>query len=163
MKNVFVRTITLAMSLGLGAALITPQTATSQGLDMTQDQQDVLAAIETMTSNFQSGNIAQVMKSYESHATVLFEPASPVSETALMEQMFAGMAAVNPVFEYSGHEVIVNGDVAMHIAPWSMTGKTPDGQELAQSGLSIAVLRRQGDGSWKMIIDNPHGSHLLAQ
>jgi len=43
------------------------------------------------------------------------------------------------------------------IAPWSMAGTTSDGQEIQQSGLSVAVLRRQADGGWKMVIDNPHG------
>lgn len=142
-------------------ALAIPQITTAESPAMSQDQQDVLNAIQTMTSNFQDNDIAGVMASYEAEATVLFEPGSPVSDATQQEQMFIGMAAVNPIFEYAGHEVIVNGDVAVHIAPWSMTGKTPDGQELAQDGLSIAVLRRQPDGSWRMVIDNPHGGRLL--
>lgn len=77
--------------------------------------------------------------------------------------MFAGMAAANPEFVYAGHDVIVSGDIAMHIAPWEMTATTPDGQEIAQSGLSVAVLRKQADGGWKMVIDNPHGGQLLKQ
>lgn len=144
-------------------ALAIPQISTAESKTMTQDQQDVLNAIQTMTSNFQGNDIAGVMASYETEATVVFEPGSPISDSTQLEQMFAGMAAVNPVFDYAGHEVIVNGDIAVHIAPWSMTGKTPDGQELAESGLSIAVLRHQPDGSWKMVIDNPHGGRLLAQ
>ncbi len=147
----------------MALALVFPQFSTAEETDMTQDQTDVLNAIQTMTSNFQDKDIAGVMASYESKATVLFQPGEPVSEAAQLEQMFTGMSAINPVFEYSGHEVIVNGDIAIHIAPWTMTAKTPDGQELGQSGLSIAVLRRQDDGSWKMVIDNPHGSRLLAE
>ncbi len=142
-------------------ALAFPQISIAEGQNMTQDQQDVLNAIQTMTRNFQENNIPAVMESYESKATVLFEPGSPVSEAAQLEQMFAGMATLSPVFDYAGHEVIVNDDIAIHIAPWDMTGRTPDGQEIAQSGLSIAVLRKQADGSWKMVIDNPHGGRLL--
>ena len=131
---------------------------------MTQDQQDVLAVIQTMTESFQANNIAKVMASYETQATVVFEPEAPVSNAAQLEQMFTGMAMVNPIFEYAaGHEVFVNGDVALHIAPWTMTGRTPEGQEIAQDGLSVAVVRRQADGSWKMVIDNPHGGRLLNQ
>ncbi len=144
-------------------ALAIPQISTAESQTMSQDQEDVLNAIQTMTSNFQGNDIAGVMASYETEATVVFEPGSPVSDAEQLEQMFAGMATVKPVFEYAGHEVIVNGDIAMHIAPWSMTGITLDGQELEQSGLSIAVLRRQPDGSWKMVIDNPHGGRLLTQ
>ena len=42
-----------------------------------------------------------------------------------------------------------------------MTAKSPEGNEIKQNGLSIAVLRKQEDGEWLMIIDNPHGSFLL--
>jgi ketosteroid isomerase-like protein len=34
-----------------------------------------------------------------------------------------------------------------------MTARTQDGREIVQSVLSVAVLRRQADGSWK-VIDN---------
>ncbi|MFV1851676.1 MAG: YybH family protein [Thalassospira sp.] len=148
----------------MALAMLAPQISTAEGKDMTQDQQDVLAAVQNMTGSFQDGDIAEVMASYESQATVVFEPDAPVSDATQLEQIFTGMAAVNPVFDYeAGHEVIVNGDIAVHIAPWTMTGLTPDGQELAQSGLSVAVLRKQADGSWKLVIDNPHGGRLLAQ
>ncbi|MGR3615651.1 MAG: YybH family protein [Paracoccaceae bacterium] len=148
----------------MALAMLAPQILTAEGKEMTQDQQDVLAAVQNMTGSFQDGDIAEVMASYENQATVVFEPDAPVSDAAQFEQMFTGMAAVNPVFDYeAGHEVIVNGDIAVHIAPWTMTGLKPDGQELAQSGLSVAVLRKQADGSWKMVIDNPHGGRLLAQ
>lgn len=156
MKHAFVWAIALAMA--------TPNFSTAEEQNMTQDQQDVLASIQAMTASFQTNDIAKVMASYESHATVVFEPDAPVSDATQLEQMFVGMASVNPVFEYAaGHEVIVNGDIAMHIAPWSMTGRTPDGQDMAQSGLSVAILRKQPDGSWKMVIDNPHGGRLLSQ
>lgn len=149
-----------AMALGLSL----PTFTTAEGLNMTEDQKAVLATVEHMTGSFMAGDIAAVMATYEGKATVVFEPESPVSDAGQLVEMFTGMSGVDPVFSYpAGHEVIVNGDIALHISPWSMTGKTPDGQELAQQGLSVAVLRKQADGSWKMVIDNPHGGHLLAE
>lgn len=130
---------------------------------MTTDHHKVQALIETMTAAFQGKNIDAVMATYEPGAAIAFEPGKPVTDAATARQMFAGMAGVNPVFEYSGHEVIVAGDIAVHIAPWDMTGHAPDGQTVKQSGLSVAILRKQPDGNWKMVIDNPHGSHLMVK
>ncbi len=56
---------------------------------------------------------------------------------------------------------MVQGDIAVHFAPWTMTGTAPDGTEIKQTGLSVAVLRKQADGNWLMVIDNPHGQHLM--
>ena len=71
------------------------------------------------------------------------------------------MAQANPVFTYSGHEVFIKGNVATHISPWKMTAKAPDGTVIKQSGLSVAVLRKQKNGEWLMIIDDPHGQFLM--
>lgn len=57
--------------------------------------------------------------------------------------------------------MLVAGDVAVHFAPWTMTGTDPRGNPLIQKGLSVAVLRRHADGRWLMVIDNPHGQRLL--
>lgn len=151
-----------ALAWAMTLALFHPQLSLAEGQNMTLDQKNVLAAVEHMTHSFQASDIASVMASYEEKATVVFEPEAPVSDNEQLEQMFSGMAALKPVFDYpSGHDVIVNGDIALHISPWTMTGKTPDGQEITQNGLSVAVLRRQADGAWKMVIDNPHGGQLL--
>lgn len=142
-------------------ALITLAPFTAFGADMTQDQKDVRAVVETMTTAFQDGQIDQVMTAYEPLATILFEPLTPMSDREAQIAAFHQMAGLSPVFTYAGHEVVVTGDIALHIAPWTMTGQMPDGTDIAQEGLSVAVLRRQPDGSWKMVIDNPHGSHLI--
>ena len=94
---------------------------------------------------------------------VLGEPGAPLSGDAPLREMFSAFAAVRPVFVYGGHEMIVAGDIALHIAPWTMTGRAPDGAPVAGEGLSVAVMRRGADGAWRMVIDNPYGARLLAQ
>lgn len=164
MKHAVAWAMTLALTL-LQAHNTQGQNMTQNQLNetqMSQDQTEVLAAIHHMTDAFQAGEIAQVMMSYEQAATIAFEPGVQVSDQALLEQMFTNMAAVNPVFDYpDGHEVIVTGDIALHIAPWQMSGRTPDGETISQEGLSVAVLRRQINGDWRLVIDNPHGGRLL--
>ena len=118
-------------------------------------------AILDMTFAFHNKDIEGVMASYEKKAVIVFEPEKPVSDPEAIRQGFFGFFAVNPKFEYSGHEVFVNGELAIHFAPWQMTGKTPDGAEIKQSGLSVAVLRKQPNGKWLMVFDNPFGQHLL--
>jgi ketosteroid isomerase-like protein len=132
-----------------------------QSKNFNSEQKAVMNAILEMTSSFHKKDINGVMSSYEADAVIVFEPEKPVSDSASVRQGFQGFFAVNPTFEYSGHELFINDDLAVHFAPWSMTGKTPDGNEVMQSGLSVAVLRKQPDGKWLMVFDNPFGDHLL--
>ena len=130
---------------------------------LTAEQLKVLNTIETMTDAFHKGDINGVMASYESGALVNFEPETPVRDEQVLREMFQGIFQINPKFVFSGHEVFITGNIATHIAPWTMTGQAPDGTPIEQSGLSMSVLRKQTNGEWLFIFDNPHGGFLLNQ
>lgn len=49
------------------------------------------------------------------------------------------------------------GDLALIHTPWTM--RMPDGS--SPEGATAEVVRRQADGSWKYVIDNPDGTALL--
>lgn len=147
------------VGLAVAATTLVPSAGASEG----SEEQKVQAVIERMTSAFQDGDIDTVMASYEAGASIVFEPGKPVSNADVARQMFTGMAAIKPKFKYSGHEVVVTGDIAVHFSPWEMTATAPDGTPVKQSGLSVAVLRKQANGTWLMVVDNPHGQRLLAE
>ena len=125
------------------------------------DRQAVLNTVKEMTAAFQAGDIDKVMASYADGATIVFEPGAPVSDPAQQRAAFQQFFAAKPEFTYAGHEVHLTGDTAVHLAPWTMTGTAPDGSAITDRGLSVAVLRRQADGRWLMVIDDPHGEHLM--
>lgn len=129
--------------------------------DFNETEAQVMKAVLGMTNAFHQGEIEGVMDSYEPEALVVFEPEKPIQDETQLREMFAQSFAIDPRFTYSGHEVFVNGNLAIHIAPWTMTGTVPDGSAISQAGLSVAVLRKQADGSWKMVFDNPHTQFLM--
>ena len=124
-------------------------------------ESEIVDAIEQMTRGFESADIEQVMRSYDDGAVIAFEPGKPVADQSIIREVFQQWFALKPHFTYAGHEVFVSGDLALHIAPWHMTGTSPDGTPMEQTGLTVAVLRRV-DGRWLLAIDNPHGQRLLS-
>lgn len=121
----------------------------------------VLSTIEAMTSAFHQGDIEGIMRTYEPVAVVVGQPGAPVQGDGPLRAMFAGFISAKAHFTFDGHEVIVAGDIALHLTPWKMTGVAPDGSPINGSGLSVAVLRRQPDDKWLMVIDNPFGDAVL--
>jgi len=136
------------------------QTETNPKTTMNKEQKEVLHAIIVMTEAFHNGDIEGVMASYAPEATVVFDRQTPVSGHDAIREKFMGAFAIKPRFEFAGHEVFIAGDTALHIAPWVMSATLPDGKQIQDSGLSVATLKRQKDGRWLMVIDNPHGSFL---
>ncbi len=151
-----------AYMLLLTGLLSSSAAANQKEKTMSNEQNKVLTAIQSMTSAFHEKDMDKVLSSYENRAAVMFEPGVAITEPTEIRQMFDNAFQLNPQFEYPhGHEVYVVDDLALHMAPWVMRGQAPDGTQIEQTGLSVAVLRKQADGQWLLVLDNPHGQLLL--
>jgi uncharacterized protein (TIGR02246 family) len=100
-------------------------------------------------------------------ATALYEPnASFVQESgevavgrAAIREILKGYVAAKPKFTVKARSVLSgDGSLALTGLKWMATGTDPDGKPIALSGNSSEVVRRQSDGTWLFVIDNPHGS-----
>ncbi len=117
----------------------------------------IVETIDQMTMAFAKGDVDTVMTAYEGGATVMAMPGQPVRGEAELRDMFADFIAAGVNFTYGGHEVVVAGDIGLHLMKW--TAATPEG---TQTALSVAVLRRQPAGGWQMVIDHPFGDAVMA-
>lgn len=89
--------------------------------------------------------------------TAVFAPRPGVTHTgrAAIGGALAEMLALSPVMETHVREVHQADDIALVIVDWSLRGTAPDGSIVDQSGRSADVLRRQDDGTWRVLIDHP--------
>jgi ketosteroid isomerase-like protein len=49
------------------------------------------------------------------------------------------------------------GDIALTASRWRLAGTGPDGNPVNMNGESAEVCRRQADGTWRLVIDEPWG------
>jgi uncharacterized protein (TIGR02246 family) len=122
------------------------------------DKHAILQTIASMTGAFAAGKLDDIMATYEPKAVVVGQPGQPVAGTDELRRMFEAFIARGVNFTYGAHEVVVAGDIGLHLMQWTAPG--PEGDMTA---LSVAVLRRQPDRSWKMIIDHPFGDAVMRE
>lgn len=123
------------------------------------DETAVLAVIERMMSSFAAGDVPGIMATYRPDAVVVGNPGAPVIGEAALTEMFTGFVAAGFPFVPGRHEVIVSGDTALHLMDWE--GQGPDGAKFR--ALSVAVLTRDTNGEWRMVIDHPFGDGLMRE
>ncbi len=142
---------------------IPSKTLTSTTAMKTQSDTDkIIAVVHQVALAMEHGDLEAAMATYEPGAQLVVQPGQTATGPAMREAL-KGFIAMKPKFTMSKHDVIVSGDIALHISPWSMEAVDPSsGSAINGGGLSLAVLRRQADGSWLMIVDNPYGSAVLA-
>ena len=54
--------------------------------------------------------------------------------------------------------VLQANDLTLLITEWTINGTEPDGKPINLTGRGTVVLRRQSDGNWLMVIENPWGT-----
>jgi uncharacterized protein (TIGR02246 family) len=154
------RLICLAV-LAFGAQPAHAQSPANQG-SQTMEHAQIQSTIDRSTAAISAHDIDGIIAAYEPNAAMVGQPGTPAATgTDALREAFRHFLALDPKITMTGSDVVVAGDIALHSYTWKMSGKTPDGAPLEQAGLAVVVLRKQPDGRWLMVIDNPFGDHLL--
>ena len=106
---------------------------------------------------YHDGDVDALVEFYEPDGTVFPQPGSPVTGHAAMREALVPFVALRGQMQLRTTAVIENGDLALVYGDWSLTGGTdPDGNPVNMEGRSTEIMRRQSDGSWRDVIDDPY-------
>ncbi len=113
---------------------------------------------ELFAERVASRDIDALVALYEPEAVLQPEPGVVLVGQDQIRTNLVGLLNLKPTFGYSSApDVVMSGDIALVSNAWTLRGSTPDGSVVAHSGLSADVFRRQQDGSWRILIDQPRG------
>ena len=102
---------------------------------------------------FNAGDVDQFLELYEDGAAFL-PPGGEVLRGDAMRQAIEGFLATGAKLVHSEAQVIEVDEIALITSPWTLSGGTaPDGTPVEMSGTVHAVVRRQADGTWRVVID----------
>jgi uncharacterized protein (TIGR02246 family) len=104
---------------------------------------------------FAAGDIERVMELYEPDAVIVPQPGQVMIGAEQVRAALQGFLDVNIRLSADTAEVIQTGDLALVAAHWSATIDGPDGKPVALGGVSSDILRRQTDGGWRYLVDQP--------
>jgi uncharacterized protein (TIGR02246 family) len=105
-----------------------------------------------------AGDLDALMALYEPDATLMPSPGKTVTGTAAIRDALGGFLAMKPRMTLTSKILALAGDLALGTASWELKGTGSDGAPVSLKGQSVEVLRRQGDGRWLVVIDNPWGT-----
>jgi len=135
-------------------------TTIAQTSQVEKDQTEIIAFLEQMGGYFEAKNVNGIMACYTPEPLVVMQPETPVTNLEELRSMFANLVMAGPQIVFGKHEVFVNGDKAMHISDWKMSGTAPDGTPISDSGVSVVMLERQPKGGWLIVFDNPYANFV---
>jgi ketosteroid isomerase-like protein len=121
----------------------------------TATPEQVLASI---VSGINSGNLDSLMPLYESEAAFATQPGTLAPGAPGIREALSGFISMKGKLDLEVTRVLEAGDLALVIGVWSFDGTGPDGEPVHLAASNADVLRRQTDGTWRFVIDNPWGT-----
>ena len=105
-----------------------------------------------------AGNLKALVELYEPDATLVAQPGEVVTGVEAIREVLSALLAMEPTFNLEVRKVLQTGDLALSFADWTPSGTGPEGEAIEMAAQTSDVLRRQADGTWCFVIDNPFGS-----
>ena len=114
--------------------------------------------LESIVSGINAGDLDGLLPLYESEAAFATEPGSLAPGPAGIRDALSGFISMNGTLDLDVTRVLEVDDLALVIGVWSFDGTGPDGERVRLEARNADVLRRQTDGTWRFVIDNPWGT-----
>ena len=113
--------------------------------------------LEAIVDGINTGDMDALLRLYEPDAAFAAQPGSLAHGLAGVQSSLEAFIAMKGTLDIRLKHVLEASDLALVVGEWSFTGTGPDGQPVTLTGHNADVLRRQADGSWRFVIDNPWG------
>lgn len=117
------------------------------------------AAIELFADAMNAGDLDAALSLYEPEATFAPQPGASVYGLPAISEALAGFLTLRPALSGHVRKTLEADGVALVVNEWTLAGTEPDGGAIRLSGVSADVLRRQADGRWLILADDPWGAH----
>jgi uncharacterized protein (TIGR02246 family) len=114
--------------------------------------------LEAVVEGINTGNYELLLSLYEPNAAFASRPGNLAHGLGDICQALDGFIALNGKLDLEVNRVLEVGDLALVVGNWSFTGTAPDGEPVTLAAQNADVLRKQSDGSWRFVIDNPWGT-----
>jgi len=119
------------------------------------DDDAARAAFAKMRSDWQAGSdrkdAAAVAAMYADHAIMVTAESPAANGRAEIEKSLTQGFAASKLESIDSKDVVVSGDLAYDYGTFRQQVTTPDGKTQTVNGHFLVTLRRQADGSWKIV------------
>ena len=122
------------------------------------DRKTPADAVHYFRSCIKTGNAMGAISCFEPDAIYIDHCGKKFSGLGEIKEVIYGLCSWQPDVVGGLSNLTVIENLAMWSDQWEMTGKTPDGQIIEMTGHTSCLMRRNKEGVWLWLIDNPFGN-----
>ena len=109
-----------------------------------------------------AGDVDGAVSCLDVNAIYVTEAGKFVQGRAAIRGAVAKVAGMKPDLQAKRSAILMpGGDIASLVDEWTLKATLPNGQKLDLAGVSSDILKRQANGVWTYLVDNPYGAAYL--
>ncbi len=104
-----------------------------------------------------AGDVDAVVALYEPEGSLMRHDGGVATGHAAIREVLAALVAIQPALRNNVVRIVQAGDgLALLYNDWAMSAKGRGGHRIERTGKAVEVVRRQADGTWRFVVDDPY-------
>jgi len=108
-----------------------------------------------------TGDLDGAMSCFDEEAIYVTGPGNFVKGKEKIRIAIEKFCAMKPDLHAQRAAGLEIGEIASWVDEWSMKASFLDGTTIEMKGISSDILKKQADGNWAYLVDNPYGAGYL--
>jgi len=120
-----------------------------------------IGAVAFFRHCLKSKDLKGAMSCFDPQGVYIDRDGRKISGLTEIERTLGNLCALGPEIRGRVPHFSTLGDLSLWLDEWEMTGKTPNGDLIKINGHTACLMKRNDEGIWLWLVDNPFGAAVL--
>lgn len=120
-----------------------------------------VGAVAYFRSCLKNKDVKGAMSCFDSQGIYIDSDGKEIRGRTQIEKAISTLCALELEIKGSEPHLTTIGDLSLWLDEWEMIGKTPDGHLIKNHGHTTCLMKRNEEGVWLWLVDNPFGAAVL--
>jgi ketosteroid isomerase-like protein len=108
-----------------------------------------------------TGDLPGALSCFDKHATYIERDGQEIKSLDNIKKSMEGLCAWKPTITGSKYRVTIVGDLAIWVDKWTLSAVSPDGNPIALDGATTCMMKKNENGIWLWLVDDPFAGDIV--
>lgn len=125
------------------------------------DRKTQTGAVAYFRNCLKNGDVKEALSCFDAEGVYIDRDGTAIRGLEAIGLAMVRLCALKLEVKGGKSHVTVVNDLALWLDQWEMTGNTPDGNPIKMTGHTSCLMKRNEEGIWLWMVDNPFGPAVL--